>query len=907
MKKGFIIVLGLFFILLNFQFVSSANCGGVTPCNCGDTLNSSHVMDYDLIGCAGDGIKIGADNLVLDCGGYQLTGDGTSTDYGVDNFIGYENITVQNCILVGFGNGIYYSSCAEGLIINNTIVNNTADGVKLVRVNNTLVNDTIIMNNSNGIGMNLFFGSKNNTLIDNTITKNEFGISVDEGSDDNDIIENVLNNNSDSGIYLGNSLGGDLFNNTLKNNLHGIFLRNSSYNNITDNNASINFNAIHLINDCDNNTIVSNILRDNNNSGIYVENSTWNMIENNTANNNSVGISLISFGLGGHNNFVRYNVLTNNFNSIFDNIGENNSYSYNYLLSDHNGFVFDPQFNRSIQAGQAKNFTVSVSYPNRTTCLDFTVNNITITPNDNIDYTITSENITVNFIPSNNGLYSLFFNITDDQNNNIEQRFYLGNQTTLGYYFRPDVDASHGQPTGTDAASLLFDAPVSESSFDCGVWVQSYPDNVSENISGISRIINIDFSFWYTLDSNGFVGFKKTSEWDKYVGLGIFVSNSSDYSRLEDNFDVGSWVYNISNWYHQTFKLGGYTPFIKTNQTDPGTINFTYLITDSPEIKNISNENVKLYSATTPANNLYNATISLAGVGTTNLTVRMNDTRIEYNVTLNGDYCPKTNCTYTQDSGTLVLNLSLGDSSEITHSIEVFGINPVSTSNIQTSSSGSSSSSYLNQVDRSEGELEFSVMLPGGRVGELELGDNELGLRKIFINAKNYIRGTILVKQADPDEVGCEVPGIIYKAWDIEHDDISDEDINSVSLAVAVSKNWLKTYEITQVRAVRCKDNKIEFLDLLSEGDEVSDNIYEIKGDGFSFWSIIGLQNKEIVIDEKETILPGEEIKDDLFFSHKFGGIFNPFFLFVLYFFILLILLIFKIKKNPKFLKKFMK
>ena len=46
---------------------------------CGATLYSSTTLAHDIPTCSGNGLLIGADNMVLDCDGYTISGTG----YGI--------------------------------------------------------------------------------------------------------------------------------------------------------------------------------------------------------------------------------------------------------------------------------------------------------------------------------------------------------------------------------------------------------------------------------------------------------------------------------------------------------------------------------------------------------------------------------------------------------------------------------------------------------------------------------------------------------------------------------------------------------------------------------------------------------------------------------------------------------
>ncbi|MEM3890149.1 MAG: hypothetical protein QXY17_01590, partial [Candidatus Micrarchaeia archaeon] len=95
----------LFFVLLSISF--AANCGGSTPCNCGDTIIENYTMTSDLP-CSGTALTIGADNITLDCQGHTIeTIDGNGKGIYLN---GRNNVTIKNCIIDGnySGTSSYY-------------------------------------------------------------------------------------------------------------------------------------------------------------------------------------------------------------------------------------------------------------------------------------------------------------------------------------------------------------------------------------------------------------------------------------------------------------------------------------------------------------------------------------------------------------------------------------------------------------------------------------------------------------------------------------------------------------------------------------------------------------------------------------------------------------------------------
>lgn len=90
----------ILFIILLFlpTWVMAADCGGATPCACGDTVTSSYTLTGNL-SCtnAGNALNIGANSVVLDLGGYTISGDGVAGHVvvGVDN-PSYTDVEIKN-------------------------------------------------------------------------------------------------------------------------------------------------------------------------------------------------------------------------------------------------------------------------------------------------------------------------------------------------------------------------------------------------------------------------------------------------------------------------------------------------------------------------------------------------------------------------------------------------------------------------------------------------------------------------------------------------------------------------------------------------------------------------------------------------------------------------------------------
>ena len=249
MKK--IVLFTVFFLFLMIRSVS-ANCGGTTACNCGDMLTSSYNMTSDLTNstggniCPGDGIDIGANNIILDCEGHTINGINVWGNSGIFN-VGYTKTTVKNCIVKGFWWGIFFG---EGsgycTFTNNTVISSGDLGIYLSYgpSYNTFTNNNVSSNGNGGIG--LYAGPSYNNFTNNIVSSNtNNGIALDYSSNYNTLINNTINSNNNSGIYISSSSSNTITNNIANSNTnYGIELESSNNNSMYNNYLSNSINAV---------------------------------------------------------------------------------------------------------------------------------------------------------------------------------------------------------------------------------------------------------------------------------------------------------------------------------------------------------------------------------------------------------------------------------------------------------------------------------------------------------------------------------------------------------------------------------------------------------------------------------------------------------------------------------------
>ncbi|HIH66531.1 MAG TPA: DNRLRE domain-containing protein [Nanoarchaeota archaeon] len=88
---------------------------------CGGVITESKTLPHSLFCKNGDGLTIGANNVVLDCAGWRLNGNGTGLSTGIKLASGVQGATVKNCQVRNFRIGLRAPSANNN---NNLVFNN---------------------------------------------------------------------------------------------------------------------------------------------------------------------------------------------------------------------------------------------------------------------------------------------------------------------------------------------------------------------------------------------------------------------------------------------------------------------------------------------------------------------------------------------------------------------------------------------------------------------------------------------------------------------------------------------------------------------------------------------------------------------------------------------------------------
>ena len=327
--------------------------------SCGDTITADTTLTAALNGCTGDGITIGASDIILDCANFQIDGDGDGPDSGVLNSGIYSNITVKNCVIKNFGTAIAFSHSHNVTIWNNTLghVNfstDTGGGINFANCTQANISNNIITNitadataNPFGITFAEFVGDapaaltvSSSVIFGNNISRiygednvNPFGINLGDANFlkidglkvDGNVIENI-NCTSAGGGTSCESNG-------------GIGIRISSGTNVNITNNNVSYTGTAILPNQPNLRIVNNYFRSSTygigafqDSASIRFNHSW--IENNTFDGLTQGVYLLG---NNHNNTF----LNNNFSNILQfsildfTVGiTNNSVIYNSSMGE---------------------------------------------------------------------------------------------------------------------------------------------------------------------------------------------------------------------------------------------------------------------------------------------------------------------------------------------------------------------------------------------------------------------------------------------------------------------------------------------------------------------------------------------------------------------------------------------
>ena len=173
---------------------------GAVAASCGDTLVSDTVLSASVLACVGNGLIIGADDIVLDCAGFTVSG--TGTDRGIQ-LVGRTGVRVVNCRVSEFSRGIYLEGSSANHVVHNEVTRGTGTGggaIELQSSTDNVVEGNRVIDNA-GRGIELV-ASDGNLILENRLARNDFrGIDLID-STGNAVVRNTIHDNTSAGIVV---------------------------------------------------------------------------------------------------------------------------------------------------------------------------------------------------------------------------------------------------------------------------------------------------------------------------------------------------------------------------------------------------------------------------------------------------------------------------------------------------------------------------------------------------------------------------------------------------------------------------------------------------------------------------------------------------------------------------------
>jgi parallel beta-helix repeat protein len=301
-----------------------ANTNQDIPCDCGDTVLSDTKLNggdpVTFTTCTGEGLVIGANGITLNCDDLSLTGSGIDDGILISSKSG---VTVKNCLISEFANGIEADSCDGLTLKSNKLLFNFENGINFVSTTNSLLKANFSHDNDDD-GISLDGDSDGNTVDGNKANSNGgAGIDVESTSSGNSVIHNTVERNQEPGINLEEDATGNSVaqNSVSRNNSDGIMVEESANGNFITSNV-VNDNADDGIDiESNDNTVFGNRGNRNSGNGLESDNSaaTGNLFTNNVFNFDgehgvcaNTGTATDGGGNGGHGNATPPDVDFNN-------------------------------------------------------------------------------------------------------------------------------------------------------------------------------------------------------------------------------------------------------------------------------------------------------------------------------------------------------------------------------------------------------------------------------------------------------------------------------------------------------------------------------------------------------------------------------------------------------------------
>ena len=459
----------------------------------------------------------------------------------------YESITVSkqltiksengsdNCIINGGGSlwADVFTLKADGIRIKGFTITGGWNGI-LISSNNNSISNNIISNNHYGIWLDY---SNNNSISKNNISSNNNdGIALLH-SNKNSILNNIISSNNRYGIRLYDSNS-----NTIKNNEFiddGLFV-DDSYRNFVEDNTVNEKPLVYLEDESDefihnagqiilvrctniivmnaeitntdvgiellksDNCLISNSNISNNYDGIFLYDSNKNSISNNIISSNNYGIDL---RYSDNNSISENNISSNNWEGIYLSNSNENSISENIISSNNDeGIDLWHSSNNSISSNIISNNKYGIFFYDSN---KNSISNNIISDNDNGIYLEDSNNNSIsedNISNNDDGIH-----LYESTNNSILENNISDNDDGIGLWYSNENSILRNNISSNNNGIVLG---YSNNNI---IYLNNFINNTYNAFSYGNNIWNSTEPITYTYKGSTFTNYMG-NYWDDYKG-----------------------------------------------------------------------------------------------------------------------------------------------------------------------------------------------------------------------------------------------------------------------------------------------------------------------------------------------------------------------------------------------------
>lgn len=201
-------------VLVTTGVLAPSATAATTELSCGAVVTTDVVLTADLVGCAGDGLVVGASGITIDLAGHTISGSGVFTSRsGIDNEE-HRDVTVQGGTITGFGAAVRAWRAADG-VVRDLHVTGTIDAVSLEETTGYELSGNRLIGNRTGVHL---LGAVDTSVHDNVVRRSTTTGISDDGTTGSTYAANTVVGNAHDGMDLEQASSATVRDSTIRHN-----------------------------------------------------------------------------------------------------------------------------------------------------------------------------------------------------------------------------------------------------------------------------------------------------------------------------------------------------------------------------------------------------------------------------------------------------------------------------------------------------------------------------------------------------------------------------------------------------------------------------------------------------------------------------------------------------------------